>query len=96
MADSDSEPTTPPPVRRSMNTPPPAPRKIRPVTENIQQTPMPARRRLLAINDETVEDLIPIDWDNGLNDLNNFVFYEPAPLRVKPQIGKRIKNDNHH
>jgi hypothetical protein len=47
---ADNVPITPPPVRRSMNTPPPAPRKIRPVENNepmnVPQTPMRSRRRL--------------------------------------------------
>jgi hypothetical protein len=99
-----TEPSTPPQARRIMSTPPPAPRKNRFIqiietNVQVQHTPMPSRRRLFPISDETdatVAGWIPIIPTNNFNDLNNFVFDEPAPLRIKPQIGKRTKNDNHH
>lgn len=58
---ADNEPTTPPPVRRSMTTPPPAPRKTRPVNETTEtETPSRSRRRLFAVSDESTNIEIEI------------------------------------
>jgi len=79
MADTDSEPTTPPPVRRSMTTPPPAPRKIREVTPSTPMRPH-ARRRLFGESDVT------ITFEQQPNQFPVLVF------RRQRQIGCRTKN----
>lgn len=83
MTDYDSEPTTPPPVRRSMTTPPPAPRKISPVTEITSPHPQ-SRRRLFAETD--TEGFFPLE----ITQTQGFVFRRQHRHR---QIGKR--NNNH-
>ena len=85
MADTDSEPTTPPPVRRSMTTPPPAPRKIRPTTEMTEITPPTpmrprARRRLFGESDVT----ITFEQEHGQ--------FPVLVFRRQRQIGCRNKN----
>ncbi len=49
---SDSEPVTPPPVRRSMTTPPPLRRIVHPMSDVPLITPMRSRRRLFAETDD--------------------------------------------
>ncbi len=74
----DQEPTTPPPVRRSMTTPPPAPRKprnINPVPVSSTGTPLRSRRRLFAVSDDELPNL---EMD-----------IPPFPVLVFRQIGKR-------
>ena len=81
---ADNEPTTPPQVRRSMTTPPPAPRKIRPIneTDTIVNTPLRSRRRLFAVSESHPNDTI-LD----IPEFTVLVF-----RREKKQIGKRHKN----